>query len=378
MGKVGPVVIPFDRVFDVLEGKNVGLITNHTGVTQNLKHIADVLNERGINIVALFGPEHGIRGEAQAGEAVESYIDEKTGAPVHSLYGPVKKPTPDMLKGANILVFYIQDVGSRFYTYISTMAYCMEAASEVGIPFVVIDRPAPLGGIAVEGNVSEEGYRSFVAVHPLPVRYGMTVGELARMFNGEYGIGVELEVIAMEGWRREMWYDETDLPWVYPSPNIPTLDSAIAFPCTNLLSRTNLSVGRGTTKPFELLGAPWIDPFGLADELNELGRPGVLFRPAYFVPTFSTWEGERCGGIQLHVMDRDAFLPAETGICILTKIRDLYPGKFQLRGSDFDRAMGTASIRAAIEGGLPAEEIIAKWEEGLKAFKGIRNRYLVY
>ncbi|MGQ9632593.1 MAG: exo-beta-N-acetylmuramidase NamZ family protein [bacterium] len=397
--------IPVDEACAILKGERIGLLTNHTGVGEGLRHIADILRgDPRVNLVALYSPEHGLRGDAFGGEPEELHrddktglhyfrhqslrrrgeelhqLDERTGLPVYDLFYSHADCVPDMLKGIGALLFSIQDVGARFYTYISTMFVAMKMAAEAQIRFVVLDRPNPIGGLHVEGNIPDPEFKSLVSINPIPIRYGMTVGELAWMFNEECGIGADLEVIEMEGWRREMWYDETGLPWIAPSPNMSTLDTATVYPATNLLYGTNISLGRGTTKPFELIGSPWIKPWELADELNSLGLRGMVFREAYFVPTFSKWKGERCGGVQLHITDRNLFEPVRTGLEILIALWRLYPGRFRWDEppSKFDIHVGTDSIRRKIEGGIAASDIVGDWRHKVSEFKAVRERYLIY
>jgi uncharacterized protein YbbC (DUF1343 family) len=369
----------------LIKGKRVGLITNPTGVDQQLNSIVDILyKDPDVNLVALYGPEHGVRGSAQAGEYVPFYIDEKTGLPVYSLYGPTRKPTPEMLKDIDVLLFDIQDVGTRFYTYIYTMAYAMEAAKENNIPFIVLDRPNPLGGIKVEGPVLDPKYSSFVGMYPIPLRHGMTVGELALLFNKEFGIGADLTVVKMNGWKRSMYYDDTPLHWVLPSPNMPTLDTALVYPGAAFIEGTNVSEGRGTTKPFELIGAPFIDGTELAEKLNALQLPGVVFRAASFTPTFSKHSGKLSHGVQIHVTNRNAFKPVETGLHIVKMIHDLYPEDFAFSNENsqgisfFDLLLGNGWVRQAIKEGKSVEEMKQQWEEDLQKFKETRNRYLLY
>jgi uncharacterized protein YbbC (DUF1343 family) len=369
----------------LIKGKRVGLITNPTGVDQQLNSIVDILyNDPDVNLVALYGPEHGVRGSAQAGEYVPYYIDEKTGLPVYSLYGPTRKPTPEMLKDIDVLLFDIQDVGTRFYTYIYTMAYAMEAAKENNIPFIVLDRPNPLGGTKVEGPVLDPKYSSFVGMYPIPLRHGMTVGELALLFNKEFGIGADLTVVKMNGWKRSMYYDDTPLHWVLPSPNMPTLDTALVYPGAAFIEGTNVSEGRGTTKPFELIGAPFIDGTELAEKLNALKLPGVIFREASFTPTFSKHSGKLSHGVQIHVTNRNAFKPVETGLHIVKTIHDLYPKDFAFREENsqgvsfFDLLLGNGWVRQAIKEGKSVEEMKQQWEEDLQKFKKTREQYLLY
>ena len=363
---------------DLIEGKRVGLITNPTGVDQNLNSIVDLLyNDPDVELTALYGPEHGVRGDAQAGQYVEYYIDEVTGLPVYSLYGKTRKPTPEMLENVDVLVFDIQDVGTRFYTYIYTMALAMEAAKEKGIPFIVLDRPNPLGGTKVEGPVLDPAFASFVGQYAIPLRHGMTVGELAKLFNSEFGIGADLTVVEMKGWKRKSYFDETGLEFVLPSPNMPTLDTALVYPGAALIEGTNVSEGRGTTKPFELIGAPFINSTELARELNALKLPGVTFRAASFTPTFSKHSGKLSHGVQIHVTDRDAYQPVETGLHLVKTIHDMYPDQVTLTAF-FDNLIGNGWIRKGIEEGMSVEEMKSRWEEDLKEFKKVRNRYLLY
>lgn len=379
------VEVLLDDKKDLIEGKRVGLITNPTGVDQNLNSIVDILhNDPDVELTALYGPEHGVRGSAQAGEYVEYYIDEKTGLPVYSLYGKTKKPTPEMLENIDVLLFDIQDVGTRFYTYIYTMAYAMEAAKENNIPLIVLDRPNPQGGTKVEGPVLDMKYSSFVGNYSIPLRHGMTVGELAELFNEEFEIGAELTVVKMNGWKREMYYDDTSLPFVMPSPNMPTLETALVYPGAALIEGTNVSEGRGTTKPFELIGAPFINADDLAGHLNSLNLPGVTFRAASFTPSFSKHAGQLSHGIQIHVTHRDAFKPVETGLHIVKAIHDMYPEDFEFRAENsagisfFDNLMGNGWVREDIEEGKPVEEISSKWQKELKQFKKTREEYLLY
>lgn len=365
---------------NLLKGKRVGLITNPTGVDSELRSSVDLFAEDpDIELTALYGPEHGVRGDAQAGDKVDYYIDEKTGLPVYSLYGDTRKPTPEMLKNVDVLVFDIQDVGARFYTYIYTMAYAMEAAKEQGIPFVVLDRPNPLGGEVVEGPVLEEKYSSFVGKYPIPLRHGMTVGELAQLFNKEFGIGADLTVVKMNKWKRSFDYDETNLPFVMPSPNMPTLETAFVYPGTGLIEGTNVSEGRGTTKPFELLGAPFINGTELSEKLNNLHLDGVKFRAASFTPSFSKHSGQLSHGVQVYVTDREKYQSVETGLHIVKTIHDLYGEEFSFNKSgNFDLLIGNSWVREELEKGTDVEDIIAKWQKDIKAFKKVRNQYLLY
>lgn len=362
----------------LLKGKRVGLITNPTGVDQNLNSVVDLLNnDPDIQLEALYGPEHGVRGDAQAGQYVDYYIDEVTGLPVYSLYGKTRKPTPEMLENIDVLVFDIQDVGTRFYTYIYTMALAMEAAQEKGIPFIVLDRPNPLGGKKVEGPVLDPEFASFVGQYAIPLRHGMTVGELAKLFNKEFDIGANLTVVKMKGWKRNAYFNETGLQFVMPSPNMPTLETALAYPGAALIEGTNVSEGRGTTKPFELIGAPFISSPELVTRLNQLDLPGVTFRAASFTPTFSKHSGKLSHGVQIHITDRNKYEPVETGLHIVKTIKDLYPEQVQLTPF-FDNLIGNGWIRPAIENGMTVEEMESRWQKDLKEFEKVRKKYLMY
>ncbi len=379
------VDVLLDEQKDLIEGKRVGLITNPTGVDKDLNSVVDVLhNDPDVNLTKLYGPEHGVRGSAQAGEYVDYYIDDTTGLPVYSLYGETRKPTPEMLENIDVLVFDIQDVGTRFYTYIYTMAYAMEAAQENDIPFVVLDRPNPQGGTKVQGPVLDPAYSSFVGKYPIPLRHGMTVGELAKLFNNEYDIGADLTVVGMNGWKRNMTYDETPLEFVMPSPNMPTTDTATVYPGAALIEGTNASEGRGTTKPFELLGAPYVNSTEFAAALNELHLPGVDFRAASFTPAFSKHRGTLSHGVQIHVTHKQSFHPVKTGLHIVKTLHDMYPEDFAFRAENsagvsfFDYLVGNGWIREAIEEGKSVEYMQEKWKDELNEFRNIREGYLLY
>ncbi|WP_026699919.1 exo-beta-N-acetylmuramidase NamZ family protein [Salibacterium aidingense] len=379
------VEVLLDEQKDLIEEKRVGLITNPTGVDKELNSIVDRLhNDPDVNLTSLYGPEHGVRGNAQAGDYVEYYIDETTGLPVYSLYGQTRKPTPEMLEDVDVLLFDIQDVGTRFYTYIYTMAYAMEAAQENDIEFMVLDRPNPLSGTKVEGPVLDPDYASFVGNYPIPLRHGMTVGELAELFNKEFDIGADLTVVEMDGWKRNMYYDDTPLEFVLPSPNMPTFDTAMVYPGAALIEGTNLSEGRGTTKPFELIGAPYVNSTEFAAELNDLNLPGVSFRAASFTPSFSKHSGTLSNGVQIHIDHKQSFHPVETGLHIVKTLHDMYPEDFAFRAENsegvsfFDNLIGNGWIREAIENGESVESIKTKWESELEEFKDVRENYLVY
>jgi uncharacterized protein YbbC (DUF1343 family) len=364
-------------------GKRVGLITNHTGVDRAFRGAIDLLHASDrLDLVALFGPEHGVRGDAQAGDHVGESIDQRTGLPAYSLYGDTRWPTGDMLDGLDALVFDIQDAGVRFYTYLSTMIHVQEAAASNGIAFVVLDRPNPINGNRIEGNLVDADFQSFVGCHPIPIRHGMTFGELARMFAAERGWPEPL-VMAMQGWRRAQWFDETGLPWVAPSPNLPTLDAAMLYPGTCLIEGTNLSEGRGTTRPFELVGAPWVDPFALAAELDRRHLPGVAFRPTWFTPMFSKHANASCGGVQVHIIDRDAMQAVAVGMHLLEALRKLHPGIFEWRqnvpGRYFiDLLLGSDQPRQRLDAGELVKLVLADWEDDIRAFEARRQPFLLY
>ncbi len=390
---------------DLVRGKRVGLITNPTGVDIHLKSTIELMySNPQINLVALYGPEHGVRGNAQAGEYVSFYMDEKYKIPVFSLYGQSIKPAAGMLKNideymrsfdtentgkipessiverVDVMIFDIQDVGTRIYTYIATMAFCMEASAENGVDFIVLDRPNPINGIDMEGPLLQyPEYSSFVGLYSIPVRHGMTVGELARFFNANFfKKKANLTVIPMQGWEREMWYDDTSLPWVIPSPNMPSIHTATVYPGQVFLEGTNVSEGRGTTKPFELFGAPWIDGYDLTKRLNELNLPGVKFREAWFTPVFSKYKGELCGGAQIHIKDRNIYRPFESSLHIIKTIKNMYPAFFKFYTEYMDKIMGTSEVREAVEKGIDIKDIVKSHQEDLNNFYKLRKSYLLY
>ncbi len=382
-GDVVPgIEVLLEERIGLLARKRVGLVTNPTGVDRDLRSSIDLLAAHpDVRLAALFGPEHGVRGDAQAGDRVASSHDRKTGLPVHSLYGEHREPTSAMLEGIDVLVFDIQDVGARFYTYPYTLANVMRAARRAGIPVVVPDRPNPIGGTLVEGPVLGPEFASFVGMFPIPIRHGMTIGELAMLFNDAFGIGAELHVVRMRGWRRDMREPGQTLPWIPPSPNMPTPDAALVYPGTALLEGTNVSEGRGTTRPFETIGAPFVDAEALAERMNALALPGVRFRPTWFTPTFSKHAGVLCGGVQLYVTDRDAFRPVRTGLALLLAMRELYPDDFAFLAGEppfFDKLAGNGWMRQAILDGETADAIETRWLDGLRRFEAMRREYLLY
>jgi uncharacterized protein YbbC (DUF1343 family) len=380
-----------EQGFSALKGKRVGAIVNPTSVDSRFRHLADLLVKTpGVTLAALFGPEHGIRGEAQYMVAVDDARDRRTGVPVHSLYGSTFEslsPRPEWLAGLDALVFDIQDVGSRYYTYVYTMALAMKVAAKVKVPFFVLDRPNPLGGVAIEGNLVGERYRSFVGLYPIPTRHGMTAGELARLFNAEFGLGCDLTVVPCEGWRREMFWPDTGLPFISPSPNMPTPDTALVYPGMCLGEGTTVSEGRGTCRPFEQFGAPWLDSEALVSRLEKERLPGVIFRPVGFTPTFDKFRGESCTGAFIHVTDRLTFQSLRTGIAIFQAVHDVGGGKFGWRGDAyefvedvpaFDLLCGTDQVRRGIEEGWPLDRLMEGFTSQAAAFGKQRGAYLLY
>ena len=364
---------------DWVEGKQVGLVTNMTGVSTELKSSIDLLYDHpDVELTALYGPEHGIRGDREAGEYVESYVDEETGLPVYSLYGPTWVPTEEMLEDVDVLLYDIQDIGSNVYTYIYTLGFVMEAAAAHDKEVIVLDRPNPIGGSRVEGPVRSEDTVSFMGRFLLPVRHGMTVGELAVMWNHEYSMGVNLKVAEMDGWKRDMHFEDTELPWVLTSPNIPTKETAYLYAGTELVDDTSLSTGLGTTKPFELLGAPWIQGETLAAEMNNREIDGVKFRSAYFTPMFSKYEGELVGGVQVHIDDPAEIDLVELGLNLVDAMRDQNPEEFEMTPS-YANLIGDPEVPDMIMDDVPVDEIIAFWEDELDTWVDeVRNQYLMY
>jgi uncharacterized protein YbbC (DUF1343 family) len=361
--------------FAPLKGRRVGLVTNHTGLDRDGRSTIDLLHKaEGVTLVALFSPEHGIRGTAD--EKVADGKDERTGLPVWSLYGERRKPTAETLQGIDTLVFDIQDAGCRFYTYSTTLGYVLEAAAEHKVQVVVLDRPNPIGGVDVEGPVLDAGRESFVGYHTLPVRHGLTVGEMARLFNAEHKIGADLEVIRMEGWRRGDFYDRTGLPWVNPSPNLRSLTEALLYPGVGLVETTNVSVGRGTDRPFEWVGAPWIDGRRLAAALRAEGLPGVRFVPLSLTPSASVHKGKACGGVQIIVDDWARFRPVRTGLALACTLRRLYPDDWQMER--FDALLAHRATWEGVKGGAAWQELEKAWQPELERFRERRRAYLLY
>lgn len=373
----------------VIEGARVGLVCNQASVDHSFRHAADLFHEHPkANLTALFGPQHGIRGDVQDNMIETAHaIDRATNVPIYSLYSETREPTEEMLRDVDVIVVDLQGVGCRIYTFAYTMANCMRAAKKFGKRVVVCDRPNPIGGDRVAGNLLERGHESFVGQFPVPTRHGMTMAELARLYNNHFGLGCDLTVIEMTGWSRELWYDETDGPWVLPSPNMPTVDAASVFPGTVHLEGTQMSEGRGTTRPFELIGAPYIDSERFAQALTKFDLPGVAFRACVFMPTFQKHGGKACGGVQIHVTDRQTFEPVSAGVAIIKTAFDMYPNDFRWKEppyeyeydrNPFDVIAGTTSLRQQIESGESLARISESWQLGLDEFARIRSEVLLY
>ena len=375
-----------EEAAESVAGQLLGLVACPSSVDRELRSSVERLHRRpAIDLVALFGPEHGLRGEAQAGAPVATYKDALTGLPVHSLYGDTRWPTPDMLRGIDIIIIDLQDGGVRFYTFLATALYVMEAAAAAGCQVILLDRPAPITGDRIEGPMLDADFASFVGPYPMPIRYGMTIGEMAQMANTEYDINCDLTVIAMKGWRRDMWFDDTGLPFVPSSPNLPTLDAMTLYPGACLIEGSNLSEGRGSTKPFEYIGAPWIDAPQLADQLNDLDLEGARFRPVYFVPTFSKYQGELCAGAHIHVTDRQRLQPVAMILNLLQAVIANYPGDFAWRApwsagstAPIDLLSGGTAIREGLDARRPVEELIGSWGPETEDFLKTRQKYLLY
>lgn len=409
---------------DLLAGKRVGLVSHPAAILPDFTSSLDALRGAGVKVTALFGMEHGFAGSAADGMAINNATDSRTGLPVYSLYGPTKEPTREMLSGVDVLVYDVQDVGVRFYTFESTLFYLLAASGKHGIPVIVLDRPNPINGATVEGPGIAPGFESFVGIAPIPIRHGLTVGELARYFNAEHRLSADLTVIPMDGWRRTMWFDETGLPWVTTSPAMPHLSTATVYPGTCLIEGTNLSEGRGTALPFEQIGAPWMDAYAAAEALNEVARswkpeaedgeleagnckleagswklkagrpttvgnrrPAITFRPTSFEPTSSKYAGEMCYGVQLHVTDRNALQPVRLGLQIVATLKTLYPKQFAWRdypradGSrlfTIDRLTGSDAVRKMLDAGASAAEISKNWTVTEAEFCQCRQPYLLY
>jgi uncharacterized protein YbbC (DUF1343 family) len=383
-------VLGSDIMFDrrLLAGRTIGLVCNPASIDASFRHVIDRAEAAGVTVGAIFGPQHGFRSDVQENMIESPHAeDRRRKRPVYSLYSETRTPTKAMLAGLDALVVDLQDVGTRIYTYIYTMANCMTAARDHGLAVVVCDRPNPIGGVAVEGPMLDPGFESFVGQYPIPMRHGMTIGELAQLFNVEFGIGAKLEVVRMPAWRRDDYMDALGLPWVLPSPNIPTLDTAIVYPGTVLLEGTNISEGRGTTRPFELVGAPWADPEAIAADLSARGLPGVAFRPALFEPTFHKHAKTPCGGCQIHVTDRTTFRAVETGVAVIDAFRAAKPSAFAWREPPYeyehdkppiDILYGSAALRETLDRGGRVSELTSRWPADTGPFLERRQKYLLY
>ncbi|MCA1559431.1 MAG: DUF1343 domain-containing protein [Acidobacteria bacterium] len=387
------VTLGIDRLLGadrgLIAGKRVGLVCNPASVDGAFRHSADRLSsEPDLTLAGLFGPQHGFRSDLQDNMIETPHArDARRRVPIYSLYSETREPTAEMLRGLDALVVDLQDVGTRVYTYVYTMANCMRAAARHGVPVIVCDRPNPINGVDVEGEILRPEYASFVGQFAIPLRHGMTIGELARLFNEGFGIGAALHVVPLEGWRRSMYYDETGLPWIIPSPNVPTLDTAVVYPGAVLFEGTMLSEGRGTTKPFELVGAPWIDGEELASAMNSRGLPGVHFRPVFFEPTFQKHARTACGGCQIHVLDRRAFKPVRTAVELIAEFCRENPARFAWRDPPYeyehqkqpiDILTGSDRLRTTLESGGDAAEVTSTWPSDEDAFRRQREPFLLY
>ena len=372
-----------------LQGLRVGVVANPASVDDGFVHVVDRIRAaEGVTLGAIFGPQHGFRSDLQDNMIETPHAeDARRRVPVYSLYSETREPTAAMLAGLDVLVIDLQDIGARIYTFIYTMANCLRACGRHGVPVIVCDRPNPIGGEAVEGETLVPGFESFVGLFPIPMRHGLTIGELAAFFNDQFALGASLEVVEMEGWRRADFADDCRMPWVMPSPNMPTLDTAVVYPGTVLLEGTLASEGRGTTRPFEIVGGPWVEAEAFADRLNGHGLPGVIFRPTVFEPTFQKHHGATCGGCQIHVTDREAFRPVVTGVAVIEELRRADPASFAWRPPPYeyehrlmpiDILAGSSRLRQAIERGARAADIAAAWHDDEAAFRARRTPYLRY
>jgi uncharacterized protein YbbC (DUF1343 family) len=370
---------------DLVRGRRVGLVSHPAAVLPDLTGAVDALLGAGVRLVALFGPEHGFDAAAADGVGVDHSVDRRTGLPVYSLYGATREPTPEMLEGIDILVFDMQDIGARFYTLTSTLVYVLRAAARAGLPVIVLDRPNPINGRSVEGPLVEPGFESFVGMLPVPIRHGLTIGEIARYAAGRLEPGCDLTVLPMTGWERRRWFDQTGLPWVPTSPAMPHLSTATVYPGTCLIEGTNLSEGRGTALPFEMVGAPWLDGYRLASDLNARDLPGVRFRPVRFMPAAGKHAGTVCEGVQVHVLDRDAMRPLLVGLHLIAACRAQAPQSFcflppwrQGTPCHFDLLAGSSRLREGLEAGIRPEELVAAWAPHAAQFERERAAWLMY
>jgi uncharacterized protein YbbC (DUF1343 family) len=387
------VALGIDRLLEtdrrLVAGRRVGVVCNPSSIDSAFRHTADrLVEDADVTVAALFGPQHGFRSDVQDNMIETPHgRDARRSVPVYSLYSETREPTAEMLRDIDVLVVDLQDVGTRVYTYVYTMANCLRAAARHGVHVIVCDRPNPIGGDEVEGNLLEPAYASFVGQFPIPLRHGMTIGELARLFNDAFGIGASLDVVPLGGWRRSMYHDETGVPWIIPSPNLPTLDSAIVYPGAVLFEGTGLSEGRGTTRPFELIGAPWIDGERLADAMNARGLPGVHFRPAFFEPTFHKHAKQTSGGCQVHVLDRRRFRPVRTAVELMSEFRRQDPARFPWREPPYeyedrkqpiDILYGSDRLRTVLDAGEDVGALVAGWKADEDAFRRTREKFLLY
>ena len=372
-----------------LNGLRVGVLANPSSIDHSYRHVVDLLGQSTqCTLAAIFGPQHGYRSDLQDNMIETPHAkDRRRNVPIFSLYSETREPTKEMLDLIDVLVIDLQDMGARIYTFIYTMANCLRAAARQGLPVIVCDRPNPIGGMEVEGPTLEPGYESFVGLFRMPMRHGMTMAELAGLFNEHHGINADLEIVPMEGWSREMYWDATDAPWVMPSPNMPTLDTAIVYPGTVLFEGTKLSEGRGTTRPFELIGAPWLDGDQLAERMNRVGLKGVHFRGVNFEPTFQKHARVACGGCQIHVTSRAEFEPVKAGVALLRQCFGLAPDRpiwrdppyeYEHEKMPIDILAGSPVLRQQIEQQMPIEDITASWGPGVAEFEEIRRAYLLY
>ncbi|MDE3155385.1 MAG: DUF1343 domain-containing protein [Acidobacteriota bacterium] len=371
-----------------LHGLRIGLVCNPASVDGRLQHVTDACLARGVTPGAIFGPQHGFRADVQDNMIETAHArDPKRAIPIYSLYSETREPTAEMLRGLDVLVIDLQEIGARIYTFIATMAACLRAGRRHGLPVIVCDRPNPIGGDAVEGPMLAPGFESFVGPFPMPMRHGMTMGELAWLFNEHFGLGADLLIVPMEGWTRDQYWDDTGLPWVMTSPNVPTADTAIVYPGTVLLEGTMASEGRGTTRPFEIVGAPWVDAESFAARLNAARLAGVHFRPVVFEPTFQKHAGRACGGCQIHVRNRRTFRPVQAAVAIISELRRANPGAFAWRQPPYeyetvklpiDILAGSDRLRRQIEQGMDATDIAGEWELDVAGFGEVREQYLLY
>ena len=376
--------------FKLIENKNIGIITNHSAILNNGVHLVDTLNNlNNVKIIALFGPEHGIRGNAPDGQAIKDGVDVKTKIPVYSLYGKNRKPTKEMLNGIDVLIFDIQDIGARYYTFISTLYYALISAAENNIPIIVLDRPNPIGGIIVDGPIRKEEFKSFVAIAPIPIQHGMTIGELATMFNEEgwlgNGLKAKLTVVKMKGWQRNLFFDQCNLPWINPSPNIPSLNTAILYPGMCLLEGVNVSEGRGTYSPFLTFGAPYINSNQLLTELNKIPHHGLELSKISFTPisiknmsTNPKYKDIQCNGIKINVVNKKDVKALRFGIQVLYFIHKLYPDDFRFRKNWLDKLFGDTYLTSMIKNNSAPDQIFEMWNSDINKFKKLRKKYLLY